>query len=59
MDLENIKLSEVKQIRYHFSYVWNLKIKQTNKKKQNKTQTHSYREQIAGCQRGGKLGLDG
>ena len=53
MDPEGIRLSEVRQrktIPYDFTYIWNLKNKNTNK--QNK-QTHGYREQTGGRQRGG------
>ena len=58
MDLENIKLSEVSQTNtpsFHLS----VESKNQTNQKQNKTWTHRYREQIGGCQRGGKLGLDG
>ena len=54
MDLEGIMLSEISlQITYDFTYMWHLK-NHINKQTKQK-QTHRYREQFDGCQRGGGL----
>ena len=47
MNLEGIMLRDRKrQIPYDFTYMWNLKNKQTNKTKQK--QTYRYREKTGG-----------
>ena len=43
-----------RQISYDRTYMWNLK-NQTNEQTEQK-QSHWYREQIGGCQRGGGMG---
>ena len=61
MDLEGILLSEINQKEWYilddFTYVCNLKNKtnENNNKKAQK-QSHRYREQIGGCQKGGGRG---
>ena len=55
MDLEVITLSEMsdreRQIPHNLTYMLYLKNKQTNKTKHK--QSHRYREQMPGCQKGG------
>ena len=50
------KSDRERQIPYDFTYMWNIKNqnKWTNITKQK--QTHRYREQTGGCQRGGGVG---
>ena len=47
-----------KKIQYDFTYMWNLKNKQTKKEMKWK-QTHGYREQMGDCKRGGENGALG
>ena len=42
-----------RQIPYDFTYMWNLK--NNINEKTRKRQTHRYREQTDGCERGGRL----
>ena len=57
MDLEGVMLSEISQSennKYDFMCMWNLKSNINEQIKQK--QTHRYREQTDGFQRGGGLG---
>ena len=54
-DLDGIMLSKISQILYDFTYMWNLKNK-TSKQMTNQKQSHRYREETGGCQRGGEPG---
>lgn len=53
------KSEKEREILYDFPYMWNpIKVKQTEKNKQNITETIPQKEQLGGCQRGGGKAIE-